>query len=273
MNETVPPPRFTSQGDPAPDFSHGYLRVPLSVWSSVYCRSPFTRRQLQLLSVVIRESWGWRAPNGGVYLWTRPLTPRQFSTITGLSTDRLGWELRTLVHRSVLREQEGRYQFVPQPHTWLLPARRPVEVTAPAAEMTVRTAEMTATTPALKKAQRRERNVPETEVELSPAGDNHPFASAGRPDLAAVSPTGLAFDAPSFVALLAVLAGPFSARQEQTLRGWLARDGVPVVWQSVASLGLAGPKELPARLSALLARYDREQTQPADPTARETTDA
>jgi len=271
MIDTPQPSRFTPEADPAPDFSHGYLRVPLSVWSSVYCRSPFTRRQLQLLSVVIRESWGWRAPDGGVYLWTRHLAPRQFSTITGLSTDRLGWELRSLVHRGVLREQDGRYQFVPQSHTWLLPARRPAEQSVSTAEITDSTAEMSAATPEIKKEKKRDRNVPQPVDELSPTGDNRSLASArSRPDPGVVSPSPSALDATSFVALLEVLAGPLSDREQQTLRHWLAREGLAVVWQTIASLGVAGPKELPARLSALLARYDREHAEPA---AQEAADA
>ena len=61
----------------APDYSRGYLRVPLDLWRALYCRAPLTRRQLQPVSVVIRESWGWQQPGGQVYRWTRPLTPRQ----------------------------------------------------------------------------------------------------------------------------------------------------------------------------------------------------
>ena len=49
-----------------PDYSRGYLRVPLDTWLAVYCQAALSRRQLQLLSFVIRETWGWRDKTGGI---------------------------------------------------------------------------------------------------------------------------------------------------------------------------------------------------------------
>src|SRR5437870_13702023 len=126
-----------SDSDLAPDFRRGYLRVPLTVWQALYCRAPLTRRQLQLVSVVIRESWGWQKPGGEVYRWTRPLTVRQFAQATGLSTDHLRRDLQVLVAQGILREQAGRYQLVPDPglwKTWLpLPLKRRSEAPKPPA--------------------------------------------------------------------------------------------------------------------------------------------
>ena len=103
--------------DHAPDYRRGYLRVPLALWAQLYCRAPLTRRQLQLVSVVIRESWGWQR-RGQIQLWTRPLPPRQLAQLTGLSTDHLTRDLKALVAQGVLREQDQRYQLVPDPGLW-----------------------------------------------------------------------------------------------------------------------------------------------------------
>lgn len=256
--------RDFSRPDPAPDYAHGYLRVPLAVWSSVYCRSPFTRRQLQLLSVVIRESWGWRAPGGGVYLWTRRLTPRQFHDITGLSTDRLGWELRTLVHRGVLREQEGRYQFVPQSHLWRLPSGDAVPPALAPAELRRHPAETASATPGLKKAKKRERNVAAPADELSPTGDNPalvPVATTPAPSTH-VRSVSEAEAAAALVSLVQALASPLPGGDLALLRRWFARAGAAAVWQALAPLVASGPQDLAARLSARLAHAEREPIWP-----------
>lgn len=139
--------------DPAlPDYGRGFLRVPHAVWMEVYCQAPLTRRQLQIVSVVLRESWGWRADSRegrvtdvndgspgsiqkrkgssnaagpGVRLWTRPLTPRAFARATGLSTDHLARDLRDLVSRGILREREGCYQFIGSPKEWQPKSKTP----------------------------------------------------------------------------------------------------------------------------------------------------
>ena len=115
MSEGNPMPFFPSN---APDYRGGYLRVPLSLWLLVYCQAPLTRREIQLVSVVLRESWGWRSKDGRAKLWTRPLKPGKFAALTGLSTDRIGKDLAGLVERGVLLEQDGSYQLVPFPQLW-----------------------------------------------------------------------------------------------------------------------------------------------------------
>jgi hypothetical protein len=109
---------FSTVSSNAPDYRGGYLRVPLSLWLSAYCRTGLTRRELQLVSVVLRESWGWRSEDGKVRLWTRSMTPARFARATGLSTDRIGRDLDGLVERGVLLEREGRYQLVTYPQAW-----------------------------------------------------------------------------------------------------------------------------------------------------------
>jgi hypothetical protein len=96
-----------------PDYSRGYLRVPLGVWLSTFCRGECSRRQLQLVAAVMRESWGWHDKEGRPYAWTRPLDAAAFSRLTGISPDHARRELRALVSRGVLAESGGRYRFVP----------------------------------------------------------------------------------------------------------------------------------------------------------------
>lgn len=237
-------PPFSGEWSPAPDFTHGYLRVPLAVWSTVYCRTPFTRRQLQLISVVIRESWGWRAPDGSVYLWTRRLTPRQFAEITGLSTDRLSFELRKLIHLGVLREQDGRYQFVPQPRAWAVAAPSPSKRRPERVEYRLSTAVSAVIPPGLKRAKKRERNVAAPERALSPAGDNR----TGDPsDPCTSSP---------WLPVLEGLAGPLTGTQREVLGRWLQEAGINTVWREVGPLCLAGPRRMRLRLGRLLARRE-----------------
>jgi hypothetical protein len=97
----------------APDFSRGFLRVPTPVWEALVCRTPLTRRQLQLAAVVLRESWGWRARGGGVRLWTRPLTTGDFARATGLATDRIARDLTALERRGFLLRHGNCWQLVP----------------------------------------------------------------------------------------------------------------------------------------------------------------
>jgi phage replication O-like protein O len=115
INGTVPP----MPNDPhAPDFRRGFLRVPLAFWLEAYCRSPLTRREMQIVSAVLRESWGWNSRDGVPRLWTRPLPTRQFARLTGLSTDRLKQDVESLVERGVLLRRGDRYQAVTDPQAW-----------------------------------------------------------------------------------------------------------------------------------------------------------
>jgi phage replication O-like protein O len=103
---------------PAPDFRRGFLRVPLTFWLEAYCRAPLTRRELQIVSAVLRESWGWSAKDGGVRLWTRPLATRSLARLTGLSTDRLRRDVESLVRRGVFLRRGDRYRLIPDPRAW-----------------------------------------------------------------------------------------------------------------------------------------------------------
>lgn len=240
----------------APDFRPGYLRLPHAVWRDIFCRAPLTRRQLQIVSAIIRESWGWRAPNGGVYLWTRPLTSRRLSEATGLPTDHLRRDLRILVARGVLLESEERYQFVPEPELWKTreegaPPRQPRAPEPPSTS-----ADPASPPPFIKKAKKSKRNVPApTKSALSTPVDN------SRPDEAISTPrssrktTGAITRA---TAVLQGLIGPLSAADTRTLKAWIREEGVAAVWQEVAPCLARGARAARAHLARRLG--ERQQT-------------
>ncbi len=212
--------------DGAPDFGRGFLRVPLSAWLSVFCRAPLTRRQLQLVSVVIRESWGWQRRGAGPYLWTRPLTTARFAEATGLATDRIGRDLRALVARGALRERDGCYQFVPDPSAWLPPAPRPAPLRRRRApEPPPRTAASAPPTGLPKTAHRKQTN-------------GGPAAERAR--------------AERFVRVVLGFVGPLSAGREAELRLWVARAGVRACWQRLEPGFRHGPATAAAFLAAAL---------------------
>jgi hypothetical protein len=244
-----------------PNYRRGYLRLPLDVWSELYCQAPLTRRQLQLVSVVIRDSWGWSTPSGGVYCWTRRLKPRQFADRTGLAIDHLGRDLRRLVARGVLLEQDERYQLVPDPALWKSPEATARELRQPAPKPPAAAAVSATTTSALKKAQIRQRNVGSlSRNDFSTDGDNcrlfpespeskpkkrqEPTASEQRP-----TPVARA------VAVIAALIGPLSEEETQALRRWVKRDGIATVWTDLAHYAARGSVAARKRLKRQLAPF------------------
>jgi len=234
-----------------PDFSRGYLRLPLPVWLAVFCRAPLTRRQLQLVAVVIRESWGWQTATGHVRLWTRPMTTRQFTEATGLAGDHLRRDLRRLIARNVLRENAGRYQFLPDPSQWITLIIPPPKQRSLPPEWLDLNAKMAASNPASKKENRKQRNVTAFSVnEFSTPGDNSSSRSSGA--AAGIS----AAAATRLVDVIAAFVGSLSAREAEALRQWIAEAGVAVVWRSLEPsfrLGsVAGRRHLEAILSLWL---------------------
>jgi hypothetical protein len=234
--------------DLAPDYSRGFLRVPLSVWQALYCRAPLTRRQLQLVSVVLRESWGWQTKGGTVYRWTRPLTPRQFAQATGLSTDHLRRDLQILVARGVLRELAGRYQLVPDPQLWKTPLRSPQKGRPRALKLPAASAETALLPPDLKTAKIRQRNVARfPEDELSPTGDNSRIADRSVSE-------------DRFVAVLAAFTGELSAEQRKCLGAWIRQEGTPTVWAALAEPFRRGPAAVRRSLEAQLKERSGPET-------------
>jgi hypothetical protein len=244
--------------DSAPDYEHGYLRVPLAVWAALYCRAPLTRRQLQLVSVILRESWGWQTKDGRVYRWTRPLSPRQFSRATGLSTDRLAQDLRALVARGLLREQSQRYQLVADPSLWKTRLTPPPKRRQEGAISAATTAQAALSPPHVKKAKKLKRNVPRSRVgELSPVGENSPDQKASTSDQPARnSTTAPASGAPGvaerLVLVLESFVGPLAPVEVETLRQWVQEAGVVPVWDALEPFFRRGAPATRRQLQTLL---------------------
>jgi hypothetical protein len=218
--------------DHAPDYRRGYLRVPLPLWAELYCRAPLTRRQLQLISVVLRESWGWQR-RGQVQLWTRPLAPRQLAQLTGLSTDHLRRDLQALVQRGVLREQDYQYQLVPDPGLWKTRPPSAPKQRAPAPKPPAPAAKTALFPPDLKIVNKKQRNegLP-VDKSASPSvvpESQHPF------------PERLGLEA-RFGQVVEAFVGTLSAAESQQLRQWIARDGVALVWHELEDAFRRGPR-------------------------------
>jgi hypothetical protein len=225
--------------DRAPDYTRGFLRVPLDLWAALYCRAPLTRRQLQLVSVVLRESWGWQRKGGQVQLWTRPLSPSQFAQLTGLSTDRLSQDLQALIERGVLREDAQRYQLLPHPQLWITPHSQAPKQRQEAPKPPALTAKTALTTPDVKKKNIKQRNVSlpvdNSRSQLTAPRSPEPFL-----DRAALPE--------QFCQVLAAFAGDLTDTETEALRTWIKQAGIAAVWKTVGPMFRSGPAELRARL-------------------------
>lgn len=241
-----------------PDYSHGYLRVPLAVWDQIYCRAPLTRRQLQILSWVVRQSWGWQTKSGQVYTWTRPLTPRQLAAATGLSTDHLARDLRTLVACGVLREQGQRYQLVPEVRLWKTSPARVPKARPPAPKPPAAAAETALRPLASKIAKKTYKNVhPPREDDLSRAVDNSPLEqrrtrAAGTSRRRSPEGTERVGTADRLASFIETFVGPLPEAKARALRGWIEAEGVVPVWDSLEPVFRQGRVPTRAHLLKLL---------------------
>jgi hypothetical protein len=239
-----------------PDYARGYLRVPLPIWRELYCRAPLTRRQLQLVSVVLRESWGWRSRSGEVYRWTRPLSPSQWSQATGLSTDHLTRDLRDLIRRGILREDAGRYQLVADPEMWKTPGEAAPKRRRRAPKPPAESAESALFSPDIKKVYKKQKDVgARTESELSPRGDN-----SATPSLSVREPADLGMPlslspkerTERFLAVLQACLEPLPEELVPLLRDWIKTAGVAEVWRDLAPYLSRGPGPARTALQAML---------------------
>jgi hypothetical protein len=234
----------------SPDYTRGYLRMPHAVWRAVFCRAPVTRRQLQLVSVVIRESWGWQKRGGEVYLWTRPLAPRDFAAATGLSTDHLSRDLSRLVAGGVLQEQEGRYQFVPDPALWKTFERRTTKARPAASSSPAGNAEASPIEPFVKTGKKSERHAgPPPEEGLSPGGENAASTGPLSSPQASSAPV-LSRAETRFCEVVAAFVGDLTPELSASLRRWIAADGVSTVWAVLGPVLPRGPKAVRQWLEA-----------------------
>jgi len=252
----------------APDFRRGYLRIPLAVWLAVYCRALLTRRQLQLVSVVIRETWGWQTRGGDVRLWTRPLTPRQFGELTGLSTDHLARDLRDLVARGIVRVDGERYQFVPDPRLWITPPPPAPEQRPMAPEWWADGAESALGTPGVKTGKIKDRNVPHvTRSDLSPTGDNF---RASRPDVRFADAEWPGSDraptppSPERLAdVITAFVGTLAPADAEALRAWICEAGNAGVWSALEPAFREGPAAGRRALASRLASRPQPDALPS----------
>jgi hypothetical protein len=228
----------TSESPNAPDFRRGFLRVPLWVWIEVYCHKSLTRRELQLISVVIRESWGWATSGGGVQLWTRPMSPRQFADATRLPLDHLAHDLTELVARGILLERDRCYQFVPRPQVWLAKSPKSPDIPPKPPAFAEKTA-----TPA--GSYRKDIDTLKKRGVAELSHREEPGAAPGRSPQKE-SPEEL------LLHILTTLTGPLSDGEVEQLHLWIMRKGVKRIWQSLEPFIRLGSKQVRSRLKRKL---------------------
>lgn len=219
----------------APDFSHGFVRIPLGVWLSVFCKAPLTRRQLQLVAVVIRESWGWSDKGGGVRLFTRPMSPKKFAELSDLSTDRLSRDLKELLTRGVLQEQDGRYHFVPYPQQWTpkLPRWR---------------------YPATKQQALSDETSPGEDGERKRKKEKEKRSKSEWPQLSTIDPSP-ATHTPLIIKAVEVIqafTGPLDAHDQENLTSLIVQMGIGDLWSALEPGLRAGPERARAYLLQVL---------------------
>lgn len=210
-----------------PDFSRGFLRVPTSIWMDVFCRAPLSRRQLQIVSLIIRESWGWQTRDGRPYLWTRPLPARQIATATGLSSDHIARDVKELVGRNVLVQQDRCFQFNADVSSWLPRGSAAPDLPVPTAKTAARTADLAPSASVVKTGEIEQRDVDAT-------------SRASRRD--------------RFVRIVVGFVGSISPEEEAELRRWIESVGVAAVWQLLEPGFRRGPAAGRQHLQVLLAR-------------------
>ena len=94
-----------------------YTRIKHDVLMDIFARGLLSKREMQIVFVVIRESWGW---DGGQSNWTRrPLTQRQIGHETGLSERHVNPLIQDMLDRKILvKNDEGHYSFNEHFETW-----------------------------------------------------------------------------------------------------------------------------------------------------------
>lgn len=233
-----------------PDFSHGYLRIPLGVWLAVFCRAPFTRRQLQLLAFVLRESWGWQTPDGQVHLWTRHLAVRHFARGTGLSTDHLKRDLDLLISRGVLRQSRRRFQFIADPQLWIALKPMPQDLRQLAPKSPEQRAVSALADLASKKRETKERNVAgPPDLEFSTGGDN---SSSHVPSVALAGARSSAPAVARLVQIVVAFVGALSPSQIDNLRQWIDHAGVATVWAALEPALRSNPMNRRSLVTAII---------------------
>jgi hypothetical protein len=101
---------------------HDGVQIPGSVWDALYCRPRLTRTQLQVISVVIEETF--RNDRGRSRMWTRPLPVPELARVTEHPSHRIARSMRQLVRQGILVERGQRYRLTAEAASWTLPSGR-----------------------------------------------------------------------------------------------------------------------------------------------------
>ena len=105
-----------------PHVRNGHTWIANELIEQVFAKGKFSKRESQIIWVILRESWGWldKRPKTAErygkekrkYSVTRqPISYTQFSEKTGIAMPHIGETIRGLKARKVIKEHRGYYKF------------------------------------------------------------------------------------------------------------------------------------------------------------------
>lgn len=105
-----------------PHIRNGHTWIANELIEQVFARGKFSKRESQIIWVILRESWGWldkRPKTAKRYgkekrkypVTRRPISHTQFSEKTGIAMPHIGQTIRGLKARKVIKEHRGYYKF------------------------------------------------------------------------------------------------------------------------------------------------------------------
>jgi len=105
-----------------PYVRNGHTWIANELIEQVFAKGKFSKRESQIIWVILRESWGWldkRTKTVKKYgkeirkysVTHRPVSYTQFSERTGIAIPHIGKTIRGLKARKVIREHYGYYKF------------------------------------------------------------------------------------------------------------------------------------------------------------------
>lgn len=105
-----------------PQTENGYTQLANELIDQIFTKGKFSKRESQIIWVVLRESWGWLDKRPKIlkkygkekrkYSVTRhPISYSQFSEKTGIALPHIGETIRDLKARKIMREHHGYYKF------------------------------------------------------------------------------------------------------------------------------------------------------------------
>lgn len=105
-----------------PHIRNGHTWIANELIEQVFAKGKFSKRESQIIWVVLRQSWGWLdkrlktlkkyGKEKRKYSVTRqPISYTQFSEKTGIAIPHIGETIRGLKARNIIREHRGYYKF------------------------------------------------------------------------------------------------------------------------------------------------------------------